>query len=281
MDFRDRVVLITGASSGIGRQLAIDLATRGATVVGCGRSEERLQETLKEMRRTGPASSVHLCDVADPDQVRAMVQKILSDHGKIDILINNAGVGTYKSFVDSSSDSFESVWRTNFLGAVYCIKEVLPSMIRRRSGHIVNMASVAGKIGTPNMASYCASKFALVGLSESLYHELKPLGIHVSVVCPGRVRTEMPLVLELLASGLRLPDALVLTTEDVSRAVMRSVEKKKFEAVVPLWLALICSFKGLVPNTFQRTSKYVYALGMRLARSQRGKGASGGDRSGI
>lgn len=133
MDFRDRVVLITGASSGIGRQLAIDLATRGATVVGCGRSEERLQETLKEMRRTGPASSVHLCDVADPDQVRAMVQKILSDHGKIDILINNAGVGTYKSFVDSSSESFESVWRTNFLGAVYCIKEVLPSMIRRRS----------------------------------------------------------------------------------------------------------------------------------------------------
>ena len=278
MDFKDQVVLLTGASGGIGRRLAIDLAMRGATVVGCARSQDGLEVTLSDLRRYSPASSVIACDVCDPLRIKGMVRKILADFGRIDILINNAGIGTYKSFVDSSSESFESVWRTNFLGAVCCIREVLPSMIQRGSGHIVNIASVAGKIGTPNMAPYCASKFALVGLSESLYHELKPLGIHVSIVCPGRVRTEMPLVLKLLASGVRLPDALVLTTEDVSRAVMRAVEKKKFEVVIPLWLALICSFKGLVPNTFQRTSKYVYALGTRLARSQRGKEASGGDR---
>lgn len=260
MDFKDRVVLITGVSSGIGRQLAIDLAARGATVIGCGRSEERLQETLLEMRRTSPSSTVHLCDVGDSKQVKEMIQKVLSEHGRIDILINNAGFGLYQSFIDSPLDSIEAMLRTNFLGAVYCTKEVLPSMIQRRSGHIVNISSVAGKIGTPYMASYCATKFALIGLTESLYHELKPLGIHVSVVCPGPVRTKMRLLLDQLAAGVWIPELLILKPEEVCHAVMRSIQKKKFQVVIPLWLALACFFKGLMPNIFQLVSYHALRL---------------------
>lgn len=260
MDFKNQVVLITGASSGIGRQLAIDLAAREAIVIGCGRSLERLQETLREMRRFSPSSDVHLCDVSDPEQVRAMVRRILSDHGKIDILINNAGFGLYQSFVNSPLQAIEEIVRTNYLGAVHCIKEVLPAMVERRSGHIVNISSVAGKIGTPNMASYCASKFALNGLSESLYHELRGSGIHVSVVCPGPVRTKMRLLIDHSASGVWIPEFLILKTEDVSRTVIRAIEKRRFQVIIPFWLSLTCFFKGLMPNLFRHLSYWVLRL---------------------
>lgn len=249
MEFKGQVVLITGISSGIGQRLAIDLAAKGATVVGCGRDQERLEESLSQMRRTSPSSAAHVCDVSDPEQVKRLVQKVLSEFGKIDILINNAGFGVYQSFIDLSLDRIEGMLRTNFLGAVYCAKEVLPSMIARRSGHIVNISSVAGKIGTPNMAPYCATKFALIGWSESLYHELRPLGIHVSVVCPGPVRTKMRLLFDQMA--LKQLEFLVLKTEQVSRVVIRSIQKKRFLVVIPFWLALACLFKGLMPNSFQ------------------------------
>ncbi|HEY2990729.1 MAG TPA: SDR family oxidoreductase, partial [Candidatus Binatia bacterium] len=190
MNFKDQVALVTGASSGIGQRLAIDLAARGAIVIGCGRSLERLEETAKELKRYNSSSKVVVCDVGDSKQVRQMVEEVLAQFGKIDILVNNAGFGSHQSFADAPVDSIESMLRTNYLGTVYCTKEVLPSMLARRSGTIVNISSVAGKIGTPNMSAYCATKFALIGLSESLYHELRPHGIHVSVICPGPVRTK-------------------------------------------------------------------------------------------
>lgn len=252
MDFKDQVVLITGVSSGIGKQLAIDLAARGATVVGCGRSEEGLQETLLEMRLKSPSSTVHVCDVGRPEQVKGMVQRVLSDHGRIDILINNAGFGLYQNFVDTPLDSIEAMMRTNFLGAVYCTKEVLPSMIARRHGHIVNISSVAGKIGNPKMAAYSASKFALIGLTESLYHELRPLGIQVSVICPGPVRTKTRLLFDQLAPGA--PEFLVLKPEVVSQVIIRTIQRKTFEVVIPFWLALACFCKGLMPNLFRLVS---------------------------
>lgn len=258
MKFKDQVVLITGASSGIGKQLAIDLAARGATVVGCGRSEEHLQETLLEMRSKSPSSTVYVCDVGRPEQVKGMVQRVLSDHGRIDILINNAGFGLYQNFVDTPLDFIEAMMRTNFLGAVYCTKEVLPSMIARRHGHIVNISSVAGKIGNPKMAAYSASKFALIGLTESLYHELRPLGIQVSVICPGPVRTKTRLLFDQLASWA--PQFLVLKTEAVSRAVIRCLQKKKFQVVIPPWLALACFLKGVMPNIFRLVSYRVLRL---------------------
>lgn len=251
MKFKDQVVLITGASSGIGQRLAIDLAARGATVVGCGRSRERLEETLAKMKRTSPASAVYVCDVGDYKQVKNLIHYVLSEFGKIDILINNAGIGIYKAFADSPLDAIEKIVRTNFLGTVYCTKEALPSMVERRSGHIVNISSVAGKIGTPNMASYCATKFALIGLTESLYHELRPLGIRVSVVCPGPVRTKMQLMFDQLAAGVWTPEFLVLNSETVSKAVIRAIRKEKFEVVIPIWLSFACFLKALMPNLFR------------------------------
>ena len=249
MNFKDQVIMITGASNGIGRQLAIDLAAHGAIVAGCGRSIERLRDTLKEVRRTSPSSAMIGCDVSDAEQVRGMVSKIIGDYGKIDVLVNNAGIGMRKPFRETDLKTIEDIIRVNYLGAVYCTKEVLPSMIAKRAGHIVNVSSGAGLIGTLNMSAYCASKFALNGWSESLYHELKPLGIFVSVVCPGPVATEFSR--EFRDSEPKSPPSLVVSAETVAQAVIAAIENKRFEIVLPRWLAFMSSFKRHLPNFFR------------------------------
>ena len=148
MNFTDQVVLITGASSGIGRCLAIDFAKRGAVVIGCGRSQERLDRTLNEVRRASPSSTMIPCDVGNRQEVQSMVARVLADFGKIDILINNAGIGMRKPFAETSVDTIEEIMRINYFGMVYCTHAALPSMIARGGGHIVNISSVAGIIGT-------------------------------------------------------------------------------------------------------------------------------------
>jgi uncharacterized protein len=270
MDLKDRVVFITGASEGIGKQLAIDLAARGAVAVGCSRSPERLVETLKEVRKSNPKSLMIACDIGDAEQVNGMMDKVLTDFGKIDILINNAGIGMRKPFVDTPVETIEAIMRTNYLGAVYCTHAVLPSMIARRSGHIVNISSGAGKIGTLNMAGYCASKFAMNGWSESLYHELKPLGINVSVVCPGPVSTQFSRAFE--NSEPKSPPQLFVSKAAVSHAVMGAIEKNQFEVVMPRWLALMCAIKRLAPDLFralaQRRFRPFVTIPTRVAISQ-------------
>jgi short-subunit dehydrogenase len=189
------------------------------------------------------------CDIGDSEQVNSMITKVLADFGRIDILINNAGIGMRKPFVDTPVETIEAIMRTNYLGAVYCTHAVLPSMIARRSGHIVNISSGAGKIGTLNMAGYCASKFAMNGWSESLYHELKPLGINVSVVCPGPVSTQFSREFE--DSEPKSPPQLFINAARVSHAVMGAIEKNRFEVVMPRWLALMCALKRFAPGLFR------------------------------
>lgn len=249
MNFKDKVILITGASSGIGRQLALDLAARGAIVAGCGRSIPRLKETLKEVRRLSPPSVMIGCDVSDAEQVKGMVAKVLADCGKVDVLVNNAGIGMRRPFVEMPLATIEEIIRVNYLGAVYCAHEVLPSMIARRSGQIVNISSVAGLIGTLNMAAYCASKFAMNGWSEGLYHELKPLGVDVSIVCPGAVANDFSR--DFRDSEPKSPPNLVISTEAVSRAVIRVIESKRFEVVLPRRLALIVALRRHLPALFR------------------------------
>ncbi len=249
MEFDRQIILITGASNGIGKQLAIDFAKRGAVVIGCGRSIARLKAVLKEVRQTSPASAMMGCDVSDAEQVHGMIEKILTDFGRVDILINNAGIGMRKPFAETSLSIIEEIMRINYFGAVYCTHELLPSMIARGDGHIVNISSVAGKIGTLNMAAYCASKFAMNGWSESLYHELKPFGVSVSLVCPGPVHTDFNR--DFRDSEPQSPPSLFVESSAVSQAVFKVIERNRFELIMPRWLALMCWFKGLSPGLFR------------------------------
>lgn len=249
MNFNGQVILITGSSNGIGKRLAIDLAARGAIVAGCGRSIPRLKDTLKEVRRLSPSSTMIGCDVGDSEQVRGMVGKVIADFGKIDVLVNNAGIGMRRSFIETDLKTIEDIIRINYLGAIYCAHRALPLMIARKSGHIVNVSSVAGLIGTLNMAAYCASKFALNGWSESLYHELKPLGIHVSVICPGPVDTGFNR--DFHESEPKAPPNLIVSAETVAQAVIQILENKQFEVVLPRSLALMSAVKRHWPNLFR------------------------------
>ena len=263
MDFKDQVIVITGASSGIGKQLAIDLAGRGAIVAGCGRSIARLKETLKEVRRVSPSSLMIGCDISDAEQAQGMIRKILDDFGKIDVLINNAGIGMRRPFSETDLAAIEEMLRTNYLGAVYCAHAALPSMIAQRSGHIVSVSSAAGLIPTLNLAGYCASKFALNGWAESLYYELKPLGVHVSIVCPGPVQTEFNR--KFRDSVPKSPPNLILSSTEVTRAIIRTLETRRFEIVLPRQFALISAVRRHAPRLFRALAERKFRAQVRPA----------------
>ena len=256
MEFKDKIILITGASDGIGKQLAVDLSVRGAVIIACGRSPARLEAVLTEIRRPSPRSISIRCDVGSRAEVHQMIGKVLAQFPAIDILINNAGIGMRKPFVETPLDTIEDLMRTNYLGTVYCTYEVLPSMLARGRGHIVNISSVAGHIGTLNMAGYCASKFAINGFSESLYHELKPRGIAVSVVCPGPVKTAFNR--SFAETSPKSPKLFIIAPEAVSQAVLTIIEEKRFEMITPRSFALICAVKRFMPGLFRAVSSRLF-----------------------
>jgi NAD(P)-dependent dehydrogenase (short-subunit alcohol dehydrogenase family) len=176
-----KTVLITGASSGLGNSTAQKLAGRGYKVFGTSRrAGQRIQGV--EMLQM---------DVQDEGSVRQGVDAILVQTGQIDVLVNNAGILIVGTGEETSVAQTQQLLETNFLGAIRVMQAVLPAMRKRRNGHIINVASLGGRLGVPGEAAYSASKFALVGYSEALRHEVAPLGIHVSVVEPGFFQTNM------------------------------------------------------------------------------------------
>jgi short-subunit dehydrogenase len=256
MSFENQIVLITGASSGIGRCLAIDFARAGAIVIGCARSKERLDQTANDLRALGGISKMIQCDVGDCAQVERMTAGVLNEFDRVDILINNAGIGMRMPFAKTSLDMVEQIMRTNYLGMIYCTHALLPSMMSRSAGHIVNVSSIAGLAGFMNIAAYCASKFAMNGFSESLYHEVKRYGIHVSVICPGPVRTEFTRGFS--DTPPRSPASLMVEPQYISRIVLKAIERKRFQVVPPWWLGLACWVKQALPGPVRAAVHRVY-----------------------
>src|SRR6058998_637166 len=174
--YRGAVGVVTGASSGIGAQLARDLAQRGMRVALLARREERLRELAEELVKRGGEAVAIACDVADRASVDGAIRGVVERYGQVDLLVNNAGYGRHVLFKDHDVADIERMMRTNYLGTVYGVHAVLPAMRARGRGWIVNIASVAGKLGQPDEVAYSATKFAVTGLSEGLAFELTPLG---------------------------------------------------------------------------------------------------------
>jgi NADP-dependent 3-hydroxy acid dehydrogenase YdfG len=185
------IVVITGATSGIGRATALAFGEAGAKVVVAGRREERLNELVAELENKGCAALAVKMDVADQAQVENLIAKAIERFGKIDTLINNAGVGIAASFAEQSLADFKQVMEVNFWGAVYACKAVVPHMRKNKNGLIINISSIFGKRGMPYETAYSASKFALAGFSEALRAELMTENIDVSTIYPGAVQTEI------------------------------------------------------------------------------------------
>jgi NAD(P)-dependent dehydrogenase (short-subunit alcohol dehydrogenase family) len=192
IDLRDKVVVVTGGSRGLGLVLARELVSEGARVAICARDEAELDRARTQLERSGADVLPVVCDVTSRDQVDAMLARVRERLGPVDILINNAGVIQVGPMEEMTAEDYENALRVHFWGPLFTTLGVLPEMRRRRAGRIVNIASIGGKISIPHLLPYSASKFALVGFSEGLRGSLARDGIYVTTVCPGLMRTGSP-----------------------------------------------------------------------------------------
>ena len=187
-----QVAVVTGAGRGIGAAIAKELAHMGVTVVLCGRTEKTLRETASTIDADGGKAEAIECDVCDLGSVEQLAASVEEKFRRVDILVNNAGIGSFSSPLhELTPQAWEKVLNTNLRGVFYCIRGFAPLMIRAKSGHIINISSLAGKNALPNGAAYAASKWGLNGLTYSVAEELRAHNIRVAVVCPGSVDTEL------------------------------------------------------------------------------------------
>ncbi|AQQ54681.1 3-ketoacyl-ACP reductase [Planococcus lenghuensis] len=212
--------LITGAGKGIGRATAIAFAAEGINVGLVGRTAANLEETAVELEQYGVKTVIAVADVADMDAVNAAVEQVAGELGPIDILINNAGTGKFGKFLDLSPEEWKGIIDTNLMGIYYVTRAVLPQMIERQSGDIINISSTAGQKGAPVTSAYSASKFGVMGLTESLMLEVRKHNIRVTALTPSTVATD-------LAIGENLTDGnpdKVLQPEDLAEMMVSQLK---------------------------------------------------------
>jgi 3-oxoacyl-[acyl-carrier protein] reductase len=213
-----KVAIVTGASAGIGRACALALAHEGAKLVLTARRRERLEQLAGEAKRLEAESIVVVGDAREDETARRTVDAARSSFGRIDILINNAGIGNYKNLVDTSADEYDAMMDANMRSTFLFARHTAPVMIAQRDGLILMISSMAGVYGFAGEATYCATKFAQVGFAQGLDKELRPHGIKVGAICPGGVKTEFAIGQGRTEAGVA--DSEMLEAEDVARAVL-------------------------------------------------------------
>ncbi len=244
MDYSEKVIVITGASSGIGRESALEFAKLHASIVLVSRNRKKLDEVAEELSKYQTKVLPCVCDVSRKELVNQMSNQVLEKFGTVDVLVNNAGFGIYGNFDALKVEDIESQMATNYLGMIYCTKAFLPKMLEQKSGHIVNVASLGASFGIPAMAGYCASKFAMLGFSESLYHELKGTGVGVTVVSPITVKTNF---FEHHSFNKMPKYPIALSPHTVAKAVVRGASSPRLEIVTPQIARIAVWIKHTLP----------------------------------
>jgi short-subunit dehydrogenase len=242
MNLAGKSVLVTGASSGIGAALALEMAKRGAAVGICARREDKLAEVVAGCRQTSPASAMWALDLAAAGAAEDLAARALEHFGRVDVLVNNAGVPLRRHVSRLSADDAERVMQINYIAAVRLTLAILPGMLARGSGHIVNVCSVAATLSSPNESAYDASKAALTAFSEAMAVDLWDSGVHVMVVHPGLIDTELldapgqePLV---EAPTERLP------VSDAVEAVLTGLERDARQVYIPAFFEELAAGKA-------------------------------------
>lgn len=256
-DLSGKTVLITGGSRGLGLVMAREFARGGARVAICARDTEELDRARMDLVRRGARVIAVPCDITDREQVNEMIRAVNERFGRIDVLVNNAGVIEVGPMEVMTLEDYEQAMKTHFWGPLYTTLAVLPEMRERQEGRIVNITSIGGKISVPHLLPYSASKFALVGFSEGLRAELKKDGVVVTTVCPGLMRTGSPRNATFKGqhraeyAWFSISDSLPVSSMSASRAARQVVEACKrgdAEVVLSIQAKLAVRFHGLFPG---------------------------------
>jgi short-subunit dehydrogenase len=247
--FSGKVVVVTGASSGIGAVMVKELSKRGAIPVLMARSVDKLNGIAAEL--TGEYGLYPL-DVTSNEQVLEAMAYTISRYGRIDVLINNAGYGVFDKLTDASVDEMSEMMDVNYMGTVRCTKAVLPAMLKARSGHIINIASLAGKIGSAKSSGYSATKHAVLGFTNSLRQELMGSGVRLTAINPGPIDT--PFFDRADPSGQYVNNIkwFMLKPEQVVGKIMRTIERGTAEVNMPYAAGLGIKFAQLFPRIFEQ-----------------------------
>jgi dehydrogenase/reductase SDR family protein 7B len=250
LDLRDRVVLITGASRGIGRATALEFARSGSRVALTARNADALAGVRTDIAAMGGHAIVLPADIRDAQQVRALVAETAAMWGRIDVLVNNAGVTYRRSLAEMTEDEIREILAANLLGTIWCIREALPHLIAQGDGHIVNVSSILGKRGVPGQAVYSASKFAVLGLSEALRTELASRGVTVTAFCPSSTRTAMNLSISGGDPAFQqwIRTKFMFTPEVVARRIVRATQRRQREVVLSLPAKLVVLLNKCLPR---------------------------------
>jgi short-subunit dehydrogenase len=247
-EIRGSRAIITGASSGIGRALALELARQGADLVLTARREDRLREIAEAIAKAGGRVETVVGDIVEESTRLQAVDKARTRFGGLDVLVNNAGVGAMGRFDEASPQRLRQVMEVNFFALVEMTRAALPLLKQGRRPLIVNVSSILGHRGVPHSAEYCASKFAVQGFSESLRAELASHPVDVLVVSPGTTKTEFfDSVLE-KTSQPKWPSHGAVSPEHVAKAVLRAMRKGKHEAIPFFWGRILCLLNRVSPR---------------------------------
>ena len=233
MELKNKKAIITGGSRGLGKATAIAFAKLGIDVAITGRNEEKLQETVSELKALGVNAFYEIFDVGNYEEVKVGIKKCISNLGSLDILVNNAGIAAFGSFTEMEVSVWENIIKTNVLGMYYVTKEVLPYLIDKNEGDIINVSSTAGLNGNANISAYSASKFAVIGMSQSLMKEVRKNNIRVNTLTPSTIATEMALELGITDGNTEK----VLQPEDFAKLIVAGLQlpRRAMMANASLW----------------------------------------------
>ena len=258
--FDGEIAVITGTSSGIGRRLALDLAARGATVIGVARRQALLDDLRGALQAETPTSDVVACDVGDVDAFRRVLKGLEERHGRIDVLVNNAGIDRLTWATEEPYPDLTAIMDVNFMAAATATFAVMPGMVRRGHGSVVNVSSDTVRAPEPGQAAYAASKAALAAFTESIAHEVAPRGVHVHVLYPGWVPTAMGL--SGAGDGGSLPPKAVRRTEaQISDLVLQRMGGSRID-INAAWLPLLAPLgRTFAPGAYQRAMRRMATTG--------------------
>jgi NAD(P)-dependent dehydrogenase (short-subunit alcohol dehydrogenase family) len=239
-DLEGKVVLISGAARGMGKLFALNFARERSRVVITDVDQEELQKTLDEMKEKDYDVYAYVHDVSDHDACFELAEKVESEVGAVDVLINNAGITVNEAVLETSEEAFRRITDVNYLGQVWMMQAFVPGMLKRGSGHVVNMCSIAGKVVAPLMGAYCATKFAFIAITDAMRLEHKGSGVNFTIVNPAYIATGM-------FEGSSVP--FITRWQDpqkVADAVVRAVKKNQAEIFVPRFVGYLCAMaRGL------------------------------------